>query len=128
MVQVDLALDAALEELDLCWQRGDHDDAVRADLRLHCLLAQACGNQRLAHIAQLMANQTLLHLVPVEQSQTALRARPAGHFHSNIVRAVLVRDLDGAVLAVREHYRWSQLRLQDPALGAWHYRDRHQEA
>lgn len=121
------ALDDALQTLDRCWQRGDHDDAVRADLQLHCMLSQACGNQRLAHIGQLMANQTLLHLVPVEESQEALRARPADHFHSNIVRAVVERDLEGALVAVREHYAWARLRLQDPGFGSWHHSIGHQK-
>lgn len=116
---VDTALQDALDELDRCWQRGDHDAAVRVDMRLHCLLSELSGNARLASVGQMMANQTLLHLVPVEESQVALRRRPADHFHADIVRAITQRDAEAARLAIRDHYTWSRGRLLDPSLGAW---------
>jgi DNA-binding FadR family transcriptional regulator len=73
-------------------------------------------------VAETMANQTLLHLVPVEASQVALRRRPSDHFHSDIVRAIVRRDVESAQRAIREHYAWSRDRLMDPALGVWQVR------
>lgn len=116
---VESVLSETLAELDACWERGDHDAAVRVDMQLHCLLSAMSGNGRLARMAQMMANQTLLHLVPVEESQGALRRRPADHFHSDIVRAIVQRDVESARKAIREHYAWSRERLVDPALGVW---------
>ncbi len=115
----DTALSNALQELTACWKRGDHDAAVRVDLQLHCLISVASGNLRLAKMTKMMANQTLLHLMPVEESQVALRRRPADHFHTDIVRAIVQRDVESARQAVRHHYSWSRSRLSDGGLGAW---------
>lgn len=115
----DARLTAALAALDACWDRGDHDSAVRADMRLHGLVAAFSGNERLARLAQMMSNQTLIHLMPVEESHEILRGRPSDHFHTDIVRSIVQRDMDSARLAIRDHYRWSQERLVEPTLGLW---------
>ncbi len=115
----DTALSNALQELAACWKRGDHDAAVRVDLQLHCLISVISGNLRLAQMAKMMANQTLLHLMPVEESQVALRRRPADHFHTDIVRAIVQRDVESARQAVRDHYSWARARLSYPGVGAF---------
>lgn len=115
----DARLAAALAELDACWDREDHNFAVRADMRLHGLVAALSGNARLARLAQNMSNQTLIHLVPVEESHERLRGRPSDHFHADIVRNIRQRDVDSALIAIRDHYRWSRERLVEPTLGLW---------
>jgi DNA-binding GntR family transcriptional regulator len=109
---VDLTtLRAACQNIRDAWAHGSYRLGIEADLEFHVTLSQLSGNSRLHAVATTMAHQTMMHLAPFEATSTVIDQEPPAALHEDIVDAIAAKDRSSASRAIREHYQYSRLRL-----------------
>lgn len=90
------------------WDDDNFKEAANADMRFHRAIALLARNQRLADIYEQMAHQNLLLLITAGESDVRLRTLPLLDIHQEMADAVMARDVQRAVRAVRRHYEYTR--------------------
>jgi DNA-binding GntR family transcriptional regulator len=93
------------------WEDDDFKAAANADMEFHRAIVVLARNQRLADIYAQMAHQNLLLLITASESDLSLRTAPLAEIHQEMADAVVARDAQRAVRAVRRHYEYTRSRL-----------------
>jgi DNA-binding GntR family transcriptional regulator len=101
----------AHERLVKAWDDDNFKEAANADMHFHHAIVLLARNQRLADIYEQMAHQTLLLLITASESDVSLMAAPLLEIHQEMVDAVIARDVQRAIRAVRRHYEYTRGRL-----------------
>lgn len=101
----------AHERLVKAYASDDFKAAANADKDFHHSVILLARNKRLADIHEQMAHQNLLLLISASESDLSLRAAPLLEIHQEIANAVVARDAERAVRAVRRHYEYTRRRV-----------------
>lgn len=101
----------AHEKLVKAWDDDNFKEAANADMYFHHAIILLARNQRLADIYEQMAHQNLLLLITASESDVSLRTAPLKEIHQEMADAVMARDMQRAVRAVRRHYEYTRSRL-----------------
>ena len=101
---------AAVEE---GWQEsiGPYSDRLDADLEFHREIFRMAGNVRMLGFYEQLNNQTAMLLRNAMVLNPSLQLSPPEVVHKAIAEAILARDPEAAVDAVRAHYQHTRDRL-----------------
>ena len=90
---------------------GPYSDRLDADLEFHREIFRMVGNVRMLGLYEQLTNQTAMLLRNAMAVNPSLQLSPPEVVHQRIADAVLARDPEAAVEAVRAHYQHTRDRL-----------------
>ncbi len=102
---------ASLDAVEEAYGRGDLAAAWDADMAFHRAYCRLAGNGRLLTLFDELASQTVLLMRTALATRASLGWTPPVAYHRRIADAIAARDVEGAVAAVGDHYRYTEDRL-----------------
>ncbi|MCR1783988.1 GntR family transcriptional regulator [Nocardioides carbamazepini] len=106
-------IDEVMAEMHRVVEAGDIDVYGDVDARLHALIAEGSGNDRLREHYRLLVQHINRGLLSSIVSQRAGRVTRSFDEHVRLVAALQSRDGDAAEAAMRKHVRSGRAELQD---------------
>jgi GntR family transcriptional regulator of gluconate operon len=97
--------------MDRAWTSGPWIEAINADKDFHLAVIALAKNRRLATVYEQMVHQTVLLLVSASETDATIRGAPLRGVHQAMADAIVARDIDLAITAVQEHYKYTRSRL-----------------
>ena len=102
---------ASLDEVEGAYARGDLATAWEADMAFHRTYCRLSRNGRLLALFDELASQTVLLMRTALASRASLGWTPPVEYHRRIADAIAARDVEAAIQAVGDHYRYTEDRL-----------------
>lgn len=106
-------IDEVMVEMRAVVDAGDVDAYGDVDARLHALIAEGAGNDRLLEHYRLLVQHLNRGLLSSIVSQREGRVARSYDEHLHLVSALQSRDADAAEAAMRDHVRSGRTELQD---------------
>ena len=102
---------ASLDAVEAAYARGDLATAWEADMAFHRTYCRLSRNGRLLALFDELASQTVLLMRTALASRASLGWTPPVEYHRRIADAIAARDVEAAIQAVGDHYRYTEDRL-----------------